>query len=312
MSGLQDPFQIIDAVDGKTGVLIKWHVTDEAKKFISSNNFDYLILDCTEPGGMDDLGFLVDNKEKIKDIRIHNDEINWDIINQLTSIRVLKIGGWFDCRGLDFRKLKELAYLKTDWNKGYDESLGDLKNLRGMELHGCGMKNFESFGKMPKLEYLSIYRARTPESLAGFENFKKLNHLQLEACCNINDIAALTVCKNLQYLEVVNCNKLRDASAIADIEKLSHLIIVGQFDTVSWLKTMRKLYTLRMDCKLEDGNIDFLYDMKNLKFINYNNKKNYTVKVKDIQKFLEDKGYDQEEAWSSHGLDFPEPNHFLD
>jgi len=311
MSDLQDPFRVVKTLDGRIGLIIKWRVTKQAKNFIAKNKFDYLHLGCTDPGGMEDLGFLVDHKEKILDLSIHNDEIDWDIINQLTSIRALELGGWFNCRGLDFRKLPSLAYLESYWNDGYEESLTNLKYLQCLKLVGCRLKSFSSFGRMPKLQYVSIYRATTPESLAGFELFPQLKHLHIQACSKLREIQALTACKKLQYLEIINCNRLNNGASISNIDKLSHLILIGKFNSVDWLKNMKHLYTLRMNCKLDDGNLDFLYKMKNLKFIDYNNKKNYTVKVKDIQKHLEEMGFNQKEAWSSHGLDFPDPKEFL-
>lgn len=306
-----DTFEVIDGFHNQIGVVIKQRVTEEAKKFIRKNHFDYLILDHTEPGGMKDLGVLVDNKEKIVDLRINNDDVDWDCVNQLTSIRILKVGGWFNCNGLDFRKLPNLVYLETDWNSGYEDTLKDLKQLRCLELRGCKSESLEGFGKMPKLEFFQMTYSRTPKTLSGIQSFRSLKNLELIACSNLTDISALEACKKLQLLHIENCNRFLDGSSIADLKTITHLRLFGKMKTLQWLQDMKKLYSLRFDCKLDDGNLDFLYKMKNLKFIDFANKKNLSVKNKDIRQFLEEKGFDQEEAWDDHGLSFPDPIEFV-
>ena len=207
--------------------------------------------------------------------------------------------------------MQNLSYLETYWNKGYEETLCDLKALRGLKIVGCKMPDLTSFGKMPNLKYFSLVHSRTPKSLNGAEQFKKLTTLELEANSNLMNISALSSCKKLQYLWLVNCNRMNKGEKIASIDTLSHLVLVGQMDTLAWMKECKNLMSMRLDCKLDDGNIDFFYDIPKLKYISFNNKKNYSVKVKDVQAHLTAKGHNQEEVWNTHGLGFPNPNDFL-
>lgn len=310
MNGLQAPIRVIEGSNNRTGVIIKWQVTAEAKDFIRNNEFDYLILDATEPGGLGDLGFLLDKKDKIRDITINNDEIDWDIINQLTSIRTMNIGGWFNCHGLDFRKLPELTFLETYWNKGYEDTLSNLKKLKALKIIGYKSESLEGLGAMPALQYMLLALSRNLTSLTGIERFKALKFLDLESCSQLVDIESLPKCTKLMYLILTKCNRLTHFEAIGQLKSLTELILGGDTQNIAWLKNLKHLEKLRLDCKLDNGNLDFLYDMENLQFVLFKNKKNYTVKIKDIQQYLEDKGHDQTRL-RLMGHSFPEPRELI-
>lgn len=308
---LQDPFQLVDGFNNTKGVIIKWQVTEDAKQYILNKPFDYLILDATEKGGLGDLNFLIDAKEKIKCIRINNDQIDWSIINQLENLQVMHIGGWFNCVGLEFNKLKKLAYLKSYWNEGYSNSLRDIKSLQALTLLGLKETDLSFLGESPNLKYLALYNSRKLASI-GVEgkNFKSLKHLEISGCSNFNDISGLSTSETLEFLHL-DAKRFSDSDGLSKIKNLSHLILAAEFKDLKWLVNLKKLMLLRMSCKLSDGNLDFLFNMPNLQHVAFNNKRNYTVKEKDIQQYLTDKGYDQEEVLDSQNLNFPTPDKFL-
>ena len=289
MSSLQDPFQIVGAPSGKVGALIKWRVTEKAKQFVRDNHFDYMVLDASEPGGMDDLGFLVENREKIRHIMIMNDQIDWEVLNQLTSLRKMYIGGWFDCRGLEFRRLENLTHLESYWNKGYEDSLCDLPKLKELKLIGFKSESLETLGALPSLKSLSIVLSRHLTSFRGLQGSTELEKLFIESCSNLINISALSACNDMGDIHLAKCKRLADVSVIGQLVKLRQLVLTGKFPDLLWIENLKELTEIRFDCDLENGNIDFLYHLPNLQDWAFRNKKNYSVKAKDFEKHLKPK-----------------------
>lgn len=258
---------------------------------LSGERFDSLVLRADD---LTDYNFLVSHKEKIKSLSLYSDYVDWEAVSQLTNLRHLTIGDGYSNCSLNYKSLKSLTRLDIDWYKGCDESLRNLQGLTALTITRLGTESLDFLEEMNSLEYLAISHSRKLVSLNGINKFKRLRVLHLASNSLLSDINGLSECNCIELLFLNKNKKLHDYSSISKLRKLDELILVGSSDSVSWLPKLKSLTHLRMDCKLDDGNLDFLLDMKNLKFIRLKDKKGQSVKFKDIQAHLEGKGHDQQ------------------
>jgi Leucine-rich repeat (LRR) protein len=257
---------------------------------LSGERFDCLTLRADD---LTDYSFLVDNREKITALNLHCENVDWVAISQLTNVMVMDIAGGYPSCPLDFKKLTSLTRLYVEWNGSYENTLKNLKGLKSLSISNFKLGSLESLGNMTSLEYLGVTHSKKMVSLDGIEKFKKLRVLHLEANGQLIDIQQVASCKNLEFLFLNKNKKLYDYSPIGQLRKLDELVLVGGSDAVDWLQGVISLTHLRMDCKLGDANLDFLYDMESLQYVRLKDKKGQSVKSREIQRHLEGKGYDQ-------------------
>ena len=192
-----------------------------------------------------------------------------------------------------FKKLNKLKHLVTYWNLGYNDSLKDLSQLLSLRIIGYKNKDLNTLGKMNNLECLVFHKSRSLKSLENLRNLKKLQYLEIEGCGSLTDLSEVAELQDLKYLNI-SFKKGIDYSVIGIISQLEELTFSGEVGDLKWIKNLKSLKKLRFNCKIEDGNIDILYDLPSLEFIRFNNKRNFSVKLKDIQQHLKDKGFNQD------------------
>lgn len=286
------PFCIIDTVwTGDIRITIKEYLTDEIIDYIANKPFDYIILGN---GDWRDIDKLIKYKNKIKELRIDSESIDWKTVSEFSCIQDLSIAGRYKC-DLEFKKFKKLKHLRTYWNDGYEKTVNNLNTLKSLVITQYREKDFTTLKKMDKLEFLEMVHSRKLESLKSIDNFKNLKCLELIGCSKLTDIKALSKLPKLEFLHIDKCKMETDYSALGDLKVIKDICFGGEMKDIQWVKKLKTLTKLRFNCKLEDGNLDFLYDMPNLQLIVFNNKRNFSIKLKDIQKHLENKGYNQDQ-----------------
>ncbi|MBL4828257.1 MAG: hypothetical protein JKY66_11205 [Spongiibacteraceae bacterium] len=299
MNDITPQFSVRDAGDGQIIVIIKGGVTDEAREFIcNAQRVDSLIVG---PGNIVDLDFLIDNKKKIQRLTVIAD-VDGNVVSQLTYLKSLRIED-VDCE-LDFKNLQELAYLDVYWNKRYEGKLKNLASIKALKIEAYKCESLSVFDKMSSLEYLMIHHSRKIESLDGISQFKRLRYLEISNCSKLVDIGELSECQKFEGLFLAKCKSLVAYDAIAKIKKLEELTLSGKFDNLSWVRGLKYLRHLRLECSLDDGDLGFLYEMEALQLALFNNKRNFSVKISDVQRYLEAKGFDQK-TLRLEGIRFP-------
>ncbi|OUR82679.1 hypothetical protein A9Q75_05155 [Colwellia psychrerythraea] len=284
-------------------VVVKDRLSEEVIDYIAHKPFDVLSL---SHGKWHDVSRLIKYKDKITELNIRGDDIDWQSISELSYIERLfiDIGAGSKC-DLALNKLTHLKHLNSDWCKGFEHNLKNLDNLKSVVIRGYKKEDFNSFEKMVSLEFLELVGTRTLSSLDAINNFKKLRYLEIGNCGKLANVSAAIDLPKLESLWLDKCKVDNDYSVLSNLSSINEIFIGGAMQDLRWLKNLKTLTRLRLDCKLEDGELDFLYDMPNLKFVLFNNKRNFSVKIKDIQKHLEAKGHNQAELRMT-GLTFDE------
>jgi len=256
---------------------------------VANDEFDYIKID---DGDWSNFDKLLEYKDKITRLAIHTDNIDWHVLSKFENIKRLYIGGWFKC-GLEFDKLHQLKHLVTYWNDGYNETLKNLSSLTSLRVIGYKNKDLSTLGEMKNLKCLALHKSKSLKSLENLRHFKQLKYLEIEGCGGLTDLKEMTELQHLMYLNI-SCKKGVDYSAIGKLSQLEELTFNGVMEDLHWLINLKQLKKLRFDGKIEDGNIDVLYDLPSLEFVRFNNKRNFSVKLKDIQQHLTDKGFNQD------------------
>ncbi len=275
--------------DGNIRILVKDRLSEEIIDYIAEKPFDKLALSY---GSWSDVGRLIKHKKKIKYLSIESDDIDWKSVSELSYIERLFISGRYKCN-LEFSKLIRLKHLNTDWNDGYEKTLKNLNNLKSLVIRNYREKDFKTLEKMDELEFLEIVGTRTLNSLSSFENIKKLRYLEIHNCGKLADVSEAIELPKLESLWLSNCKMENDYSVLGELKTINEIFIGGEMKDLKWLKKLKTLTKLRFNCKLEDGGLDFLYEMPNLKLVIFNDKRNFSIKLNDMKKYLENKGYDQ-------------------
>lgn len=230
---------------------------------------------------------LCEHREKIKSLILYCKKVDWQVISKLNRLEYLGIGWKHTKCDLEFSNLNSLETISVTWADCYEGLIVDLAKLKKLKISNFGIEDLEILGEMPNLNFLEFNHSKKIKSLKGIEYFNKLKEFRASVNTQLLDIEDLQSCANLEKLFFNRNNKLTDYSSIGQIQSLKELVLVGSSDTVSWLVDLTSLEHLRMGCKLEDKNLDFLYKMTNLKSISIEDKKGQTVKSKDISAYID-------------------------
>ena len=287
---LENNFIIYNPSGTNNCLWIKDALTKESINAIAMGNYESLKID---DGDWDNIDTLLKYKNKILRLSIKTQNLDWNVISNFASLERMYIGGWFKCN-LEFQKLKNLRVLHSYWNDGYDTVLKDLENLVSLNIIGLKSENLATLGNMPNLKSLILVKSRKISSLKNIANFKKLEYLEIVSSGNLIDYSELALLPNLKVLYLNNCKKEYDYSVLGQLQNIDKIIITGAMKDFQWVKKLKTLRILRFNCTIEEGDLGFLYDMPNLELIYFNDRRNFSIKAKDMHNHLTEKGYDQE------------------
>ena len=247
-------------------------------------------------GDFSDLTFLEKISNKVKSLSIRS-RVDWAGISQLNKIERIYIGDLGGCP-LNFSQFPELKAMYVYWNKGFEKTLNNLTKVQMLRILNYKYTSLQELGDLPDLKYLSIAKSTRLETLGGAENFKKLKLIEILNASKLSDISCLKQCKSLSALSIDSCKRFSDYPQIGELLSLEELQCFGNQKDLKWVPNLVNLEKLTFGGKLEDGKLDFLLAMPNLKLILCNDSRNYTPKNKDFDKLLRGRGYDVEKLRS--------------
>jgi len=287
------PDCIVDTLwDGDIRMTIRGDLSEEILHHITNNKIDYLVL---ESGSYKKIHKLLSVKEKILKLTISTNLPDWSFVSSLSYLRNLMIEGDFKNCTIDFSRLSQLIHLKIYWNKEFENKLDRAINLKTLFIINYKGKDLKFLGSMNNLEFLELYNSRKLVSLTGMSKLINLCYFEANGIPKLSDVCELTKLNNLLYLSLSKCKNNYSYNCLSKLKSVKQIFIGGEMKEIKWVSSLSKLEFFSMDCKLTDGNLNFLFEMKKLKLVLFNNKKNYSIALQEIQSFLESKGYNQSE-----------------
>lgn len=250
-------------------------------------NLDGVGIDYYNGYELNDIEFLSRNP-KIKGVVIlDGDKFDLSPIYDLINIEFVAIDQ--NNKGFDFSKFSNLFSISTSWNK---EIVLPQKSRKLKELYLSKYKpHFRScveLGGFPNLLKLDLVSPLL-ESLDGLEQLQNLNELSLSYCLKLKDISSiiniplkslsLNHCKKINKYHFEKLNSLRKLYVLycAPIKSLEFLYNMPEIELFSFCGTM-----------LENGD---LTPCLKLKRVGFNDNKNYSHRLSEIQKIIKENNY---------------------
>jgi hypothetical protein len=292
MTDIEPRFQFTpasQALDREMGgnLVLRGALTSEIVAEIQELDFSRVVLSY---GRWSDLTAL--RGHKIRHLLIRGEAVDWKSICGFKDLISLAIEG--DARPeLDAELLSRLRFLSAYWDRCLNSALVPTSSLRALELRGP-LPSLRSLPSLSGLNALRVIQSPKLLSLDGVEAFGALEYAEFSRCVNLESVGDLRGCEKLECLNFFSCNKLRDFINLSSAPVLRELSLeIGAVDSLAELANSGTIESLRFDCKISDGDLDFIYRMPALKFCLFKNAKNFNRKAEDVQAFLQGKGFDQ-------------------
>jgi len=203
--GVNVSVKYISMLNGKANLILRNGPSKEVENAVEILPFGRLTL---KYGNWRDLSFLLKHKKKIIELVVLENNCDWSVISDLTALRSLRIGGWFNTN-LKFDKLENLVRLNTYHNKGYDDSLYSLPKLKFLKIIGWKGENFEKMESLRRLEGVHLVDGRRLQSCNGLENLQNLRYLEMYAMRNLVDADSLGK-SQVSCLKLECCKKIKE------------------------------------------------------------------------------------------------------
>ncbi len=232
----------------------------EKLKYYRGDNFAYINEAFKDPS-------------KIESIHVNNFSINSYTnveISEFSNLKTLKIDYLNDENNLKeiakFTNLENLSidYLGTDKNTSLDflSSLSKLKSLKIALGSETSIANTDIFYALPKIEKLSLDKAKNIKNIDFVNNMPKLHSFELSDI-PILDIEPLRNKVSLSELSLNDLDLVEDLSPIESLTSLQKLKLVDMPDNADSLPNLAKL-TLLKDIEIDAQYVDSLEGMSQI------------------------------------------------
>ncbi len=283
-------------------LILRGGLTGEIAKEIAGLDFSRVVLDY---GSWPDLSVF--RGKPIKSMLIRGEDLDWRTINSLGQMVALELQTPAKI-GIDASLLNRLIYLAATWDKYAATWLKESSSLKALNLCG-GVPSLKALAGLTSLDALMIIKSTRLVSLDGIEKLG-LSYAEFVQCGKLADLADLSRCVRLACFNFEACKSLHDVSALTAAPSLREVLVqIGEVPTLLPLaaSTIEKL---RLDCRVADGNLDFLFQMPALKFCLFKDAKTYNHRLANVQRYLEGKGFAQKLLRDSLRR-FPAPRDFV-
>lgn len=287
------------------------HVVAIVKDGMSSEATDYFKCQAREQkpvlsfsyGNYDDLSFLSEHADWIHRVSFNNvEKVDWNVINSMQCITSLKFSEATNASGLIPESLPNLKWLDCYWSPELHEKLNDFISLESLLIRSYGDCDLAGIEKLIKLKDLEINFSKKLRSIESVSQLRRLRYLWLSENNKLEDVSAIANCTALKTLCITINNEAYGFEALGSLSELEELILSAKLPNLHWAKELKKLRIFRFDCVLENGDISFLTEMKQLQHVFFKQKRNLNVKLKDVDALLRKRGFDPDSEDPDFGL----------
>lgn len=282
-------------------LILRGGLTAEIAQQIADLDFSRVVLD---QGSWGDLSAL--RGKPVKSMLVRGVDLDWKTINGLDQLVTLELETPAKI-GIDPALLNRLQYLAATWDAKTAGWLTESSSLKALNLYG-GIPSLRALSGLRSLDALLVIKSTRLLSLDGIEQMN-LSYAEFAHCSKLNELADLSPCERLACLNVESCKGLHAVPELALAPSLREVLIqIGDVQTLSPLAAST-IQRLRFDCRVVDGNLDFLFEMPALAFCLFKDARTYNRRLAEVQLYLERKGFAQSELRDSLRR-FPSPHDF--
>ena len=231
-------------------------------------------------GNWPDLSFLLDLNQDIVHLSCQPENIDWDTIMQLTTLRSLTINGAVKQK-INFNDLPNLKKLEYYWHKNNANSLFLHEGIEELDFYNLRVNDMSSFENMKSLKSLGIIRG-TMASLDGLDKIHSLKLLSLSCVSKLENVSALNHENQLLYLAFYSCNKINFLKEMCGLKKLLYFGLCRQknIESLNFVKSFPSIEMLGIfEMSVKNGDLMFLNELPYLKSLRMDKKRFYNVDV---------------------------------
>lgn len=265
-----------------------WRTIDEHITLINQHKIEKLLVIC------DDLKFILDCSS-VTDIEIWPsysapNGFDYSYLYKMPNLKTVSCrtvyGGYEENRTtVDYSQingLEEIIMHDNYGHKGYKE----LSTLKKINIIGNKkINNFTDVTSSVNMEEVTIFECNIRE-LSGIEKLHNIKELTLWHNYSLNDISALEhVSNTLKELDIEACSKITDFSVLKKLVNLEFLTLEGnnKIPNLDFLQNMKKLKFFSFTMNIEDGKLDLCMDIP---YVSCRNRKHYNLKDDELPKEL--------------------------
>ncbi len=189
---------------------------------------------------------------------------------------------------VDFNAFPNLTDCWFEWIKGSD-SLFDCTGLTILGINNYKKKSSKPFTKLVNLEKLTLLNSSI-EDLDEVFGLTNLTYLRLANLRRITSVNGIQNLRNLKELEINRCKGIDSVSEIFTLNKLKLLFLLdlGDIETIRGIEDLSELqkFVFFGSTDIADGDLSPILKLKNLTKIAFQNRKHYTHRSEDFEKFI--------------------------
>jgi hypothetical protein len=264
--------------------------SSSVENFIRENSVDYLYLSS---GEWTNLAFLENVKDYIKKFRIYtqSDDENLDGLSNLSNLISLSLEV-ISKTPVDFSSFSQLQECYLYWNKNFSDNLFDNNSIKDLSIINWKSSEFQPFCQLNNLISLDIAQSGL-DRLEGISKLHQLEVLMLQDLRKLVEASEISNLKKLTDLRLGNCKKITNLDFISSLTSLKTLELysMGTIPSLDFLKDLTNLESLNFEGStiIEDGNLNILKSLPNLKLTIFKYRKHYTHKAIEINTLLSHK-----------------------
>lgn len=239
---------------------------EELISYITNKNIKSIVVNSSY--------FKVDNLEFLKDIpaiegvTILQDDLDISPLSHVHNLKVLRLGEIK--QPLDFANFPKLEVLGVTFTK-HTLNIPSCKNLFWLWLDKFNKPELTHLGDLQELKYLNLHHTSII-SLQGIEKLHKLIYLRIDTASKLETLEGLSGTNtNLETIDVYGAKKLSNYSAIAQVPLLKKVFFskTGETTDISFLRKLHNLQHAIIGMKVSDGDMLCLKNIAEGGFVDY-------------------------------------------
>ncbi len=206
-------------------------------------------------------------------------------IHHLSNLRSINITTYCSTK-IEFAAFPELEDCFLEWRPGAESMFRSTK-LKSLGVNRYKGENLADFGILENLESLSILNSSL-SSLTGLAQLRKLKQVRLAGLRKLCSLAEIGSLANLEELEVHSCRKVTSIEEVRELYSLRKLMLIndGNIDSLRPIVNLRKLeWVLFYDStNIVDGDLSPLTGRSALTRVSFMNRRHYSHRREDFGK----------------------------
>lgn len=264
----------------------------EIKKWQDDKPLDFIIkfsdqiVDLRLKATLKEISFI-EKLAKLKRLSIRNDYVDFIDFSKLRKLKSCLIVGKNIGNIDQCNSLEELSLEKVEV-----EDLMKIKRLvllKSLVLSEIKIKTLKGIENLKHLKYLMLDTLPI-DSIHEVDCLSEINELYLQYLQKLRDITHISSLSSINCLCIRNCKQIKNLDPIRKLKNLTRLVLDNmKIESLSFLNNLGELERIELygNTNVLDGDLTPLMNLPKLGCVDFENRKHYTHKHKEIESHIE-------------------------